>query len=373
VNKLKPYLFWIVCGVIVLVELVLLVFIVPTGKGDRDPGAVKQDLDAKSKDLEALYQKAKAGAPSRTFDTEVDKDIEDLTSKWLATPAWNTVLEPHLAEYSSQIGKIRDYLVARSQQIHKPISSEHGKFEWYSQYETATAELLQKLYVNQCLLLPKAASTAATPGPQQGNGPVPQGSVPGDSPEADAAPDFKKATGVRTVAGFLTTTQYPDSDRFEELTTQFRVMELVASALIDSKGTNEPSPVVPMFTPSEAHAQLQATSWKDATEEAVTVQLTLQGPLSAVLAAEAALEENRDDTLPVKLVSGVSLVRKNFLSGDRKDISSEPVVLRVTLAVLDFTKMKEPEVVIEKPKAPPPPPRPKKAPAAAADKSGEGE
>jgi hypothetical protein len=368
VSKLKPYLFWIVCGVITLVELVLLLFIGPHGKGDAEPSAVKSDLDAKNKDLEALYQKAKKGAPTKTYDTENDDDIKDLTTNWLPTPAWKGALDPHLVEYTSQTGKIRDYLVSRSQQLHKPISSEHGKFEWYSQYETATAELLQKLYVNQCLLLPKVANTTAGApnGAQPAGGNAPAAEAAADT---DAAPDFKKAVSARTVGGFLTTTQYPDSDRFEELTTQFRVMELVASALIEAKGTNEQSPIS-VLKPDEAHAQLSATAWKDANEEAVTVQLTLTGPLSSVLAAEAALEENREDTLPVKLVTGVSLARKQFLSGDRKDISSEPVVLRVTLAVLDFSKMKEPEP--EKPKAPPPPPKPKAAkPAATTNAGGE--
>ena len=389
-SKLKPYLFWIVCGVIILIELVLLLFISPSGKdGQSTPTAVKGVLDDKSRDLEKLYQKAKNGSPSgREFDAENPKDIEDLAGKdplWLSTPAWKPVLEPHLSNYSSQLGKIHDYLLSRSQSLHKPIASDKStKFDWYIQYEAATAELLQKLYDNQCLLLAKGTPGAAgpmtqapaNPGPLGAGGPgfAPGGPGPGGAPPfappvaapagdvgdagaSDSTPDFKKSSGVRAIAGFLTTTQYPDSERFAELSIQFRVMEQVADALISAKATNLPSPIAPLKTPFESHAQLVSTSWKDATDEAITLNLTLQGPLSAVLAAEAALEENKEDQAPIKVVTGAALDRKVFAPGDRRDITSEPVILRLTFAVLDFTKAPVPQT--ETTRTPPPPPAPK--------------
>jgi hypothetical protein len=387
-SKLKPYLFWIVCGVIILVELGVLLGISPTGKdGQRTPEAVKTDLDAKNKDLEALYLKAKAGSPAgREFDAEKDSDIKDLTSNWLATAAWKPVLETHLADYTSQLVKIRDYLVGRSQQLHKPISTSTVKFDWYSEYETETAALLQKLYDNQCLLL----KPTATPGVGVGAGAPPGARPPADAGAAggsggtteggdavEPAPDFKKAAAARTTAGFLTTTQYPDAERHPELTTQFRVMELVASALVDAKATNEVSPVAPNKTTFEAHAQLAGTAWKDANDEAITVQLTLQGPISAVLAAEAALEENKDDALPIKVVTGVVLSRKTFASGERRDITSEPVILKITLSVLDFSRLANEPIEMPKaeaaPKAPSAPKaaKPKPTAAASADKGDE--
>jgi hypothetical protein len=349
VSKVRPYLFWIICGAIILVELVLLLFISPTGKDGHSPAEVKTDLDNRNKELDALFLKAKAGSPAgREFDAENDKDIKDLTSNWLATPAWKPVLDAHVDGYATQIVKIRDYLVARSQPLHRSISSERGRFEWYSQYEGATAELLQKLYENQCLVVPKpqGASMPTTGGAAAPPGAATTATSGGDAAEAgEIAPDFRKISAARTVAGFLTTTQYPDPERFDELTTQFRVMELVASALIEAKATNDPSPIRP-GAPSEAHAQLVATNWRDATDEAISVQLTLQGPLSALLAAEAALEENQDDAQPIKVVTGSSLARKAFFAGERRDLTSEPAILKVTLAVLDFSSKKDEQFIL---------------------------
>lgn len=355
-NKVKPYLFWIICGVILLVELVVVVAITPTGKGDKAPEVVKKDLDEDNKKLTILFDRASQGSPSGEFDAENKEHIAQLTTKWLPAPSWKRVLEEHVQKYRVQTGTIRAYLAHRSEFLHRSISSERDPHAWYTQYETVTADLLQKLYADQCLLIPVAAAAAATAEPVD-------------------APDFTKKRELRALAGFVTTTSYPEQGEWPKLTMRFHVMEMIADALHRSKSTNELSTAVPSKTPFEAHAQLVAITWKEDSEDIIGYQLSLQGPISAVLAAEAALEENIDDGKPISIVTGATLGRKTFAAGERRDITSEPVVLKLTAGVLDYSNQSgadasgpppaytPPAPTTQAPPAPrPPPPGPTGAP-----------
>jgi hypothetical protein len=72
--------------------------------------------------------------------------------------------------------------------------------------------------------------------------------------------------------------------------------------------------------------------------EAWHLSLTLQGPVTALLATTAALEHPRTDQSPVFVITGGELTRKTaFLPGERKDVGSEIATARVELLVLDFT------------------------------------
>lgn len=361
-NKIKPYLFWIVCGIIILVELVLLLAISPASSdGTRSPAEVAQGLNNDKKVLDGLFAKAKAGSPAgETFDPEKPESIGRLYDKWLPTDAWKPVLARQLEQYAQQQTGIHEFLVKRSQALHAPISSETGKADWYWDYETKTAELLQRLYDHHCLVMPAAAPAPATaPGP---GGATAEAT---GTPAEPAAPDFKKNAAVRGIAGFLTTITPPESDSFPEHTIRFRIMELVAKALIDSKATNEKTPIAPGKDQFETRVMLDKGTQFEIGEEASKVTLQLQGPVSSLLAALAALEENRDETQPIKVVTGVSLYRFPYTEGQRRDIPAENAMLKLTLVVLDFSKMPAPKPLA--PVAPPAPPAVKKpAPRAAA-------
>ena len=322
-NKVKPYLFWIICGIILLVEIVVVLVISPTGKGDKSAEDVKKELDADNKKLTLLFDRASQGSPSGEFDAENKDHIAQLTTKWLPAPSWKSVLEQHVQKYRVQTGTIQGYLSHRSEFLHRTISSERDPHAWYTQYQTVTADLLQKLYDDQCLVMPVitgAGAAAATA--EQGD-----------------APDFAKKRELRQIAGFVTTTNYPEPGEWPKLTVRFHVMEMIADALHRSKSTNEVSTAVPLKTPFEAHAQLVGITWKEDSEDIVGYQLTLQGPISSILSAEAALEENIDDGKPISVVSGATLGRKTFAAGERRDITSEPVVLKLTAGVLDYSNL----------------------------------
>jgi hypothetical protein len=321
-NKAKPFLFWIISGVVIFVELVILFFCTPQGQTGSSPREVKEALDKQNTRLNELHVKAKGpqGQPTpaaRVFDAENSEDIKDLTSKWLPTPQWKQPLENHVALYNQQLPAIASYLTGRSVFLHQPIGDTNDKFNWYDSYARLTAQLLQALNDKGCLVLPAQSSSIVATG-------------------EPVVVDFATSDAVRRVAGFYTKgTSLPDASEYPLLTLHYHIVELIALALLDNPATNKETPIAPVKTQHEERAALASVEWKAQLDNSISVVVTLHGPLSAVLATEAALEQIHDGTKPIFVVSGGSLGRKTFMAGDRTG-SAEEVVARLTLEVLDF-------------------------------------
>ncbi|MBA2479069.1 MAG: hypothetical protein H0V44_00270 [Planctomycetes bacterium] len=321
-NKAKPFLFWIIAGAIILVELVLLIFISPTGESGNSPQDVKGNLDRQSQKLSVLHAKALGpkGQPTpalRVFDAEDPADIKDLTSLWLPTPQWKKPLEDHVALYNQQLPAISSYLTGRSVFLHQPIADTSDKFSWYETYARLTGQVLQALHEKAALAMPSAGS--------------------GGSNIVDfTALDFTSADAVRRIAGFYTKgTSLPDPSEYPALTLRYHVVELIALALLENPATNKETPIAPVKTQHEERAALAGVEWKSQSDTAISLVLTLHGPISALLAAEAALEQIHDGTKPIIVVTGGSLARKTYNTGERTG-SAEDLVAKLSLEVLDF-------------------------------------
>ncbi|MBA3707446.1 MAG: hypothetical protein H0W83_01345 [Planctomycetes bacterium] len=329
-NKAKPFLFWIISGVVILVELVLLLCISPSGKSGQSPQEVKTELDKQSDRLDGLHDKAmgpkgQATITAQVFNAEDPADIKKLTTQWLPTKQWKKPLEEHVALYNQQLPAIKEYLSKRSVFLHQPIASASDRSDWYAEYERRTAQLLQGLNDQNGLVLPTAAVTSK------------------DGTEAPPATDFATATAIRHNAGFYTKgNSFPDPSEYPEMTMKYHIVEMIAAALLDSKATNKETPIAPLKVQQEERAALSSVEWKNLTDKSVTLGVTLNGPLSALLAAEAALEQVHDSTKPIIVITGGTLSRKNFVAGDRA-ASAEPMIAKLSLAVLDFEGGAAPE------------------------------
>jgi len=358
-SKIRPYLFWVICGILFLIELGFLFFVSPSSKNG-SPSEVKLALDEQNKILDKLHVQAMAGSPgARPFNPLNATDISDLETKWLANRNWKGVFSDLLTQYQAQMDDILSYLGQRSQVLHKNISTQSDPFQWYDAYQQATADLLKQLYEQKCIVVPNTASQPGAMGMPPGmagqiaaqaagagagaGAPAVPGAAPAGATTPDSGPTepkFGTDQSLRGVLSFLTTTSYPEADQHDLLTTKFRVMEMIGNVLLNTKATNDTSPILKSRPPIEAHAKLQSTSWKDTSDDVLSLQITLQGPLSAVLAVEAALEENKGgEDEPLRVVLGATLTRKEFVAGERLGKSSEPVILSIDLAVLDFTTM----------------------------------
>jgi hypothetical protein len=318
-NKLKPFLFWIVSGVIFLVALVLLLFFEPSSKdGSKTPAQVKEELDGLGKQLSALHKKARGPdgktPADREFNAEDKKDIDDLTSLWLPTPAWKPVLEGHVQKYDQQLPIISKYLSDRSAVLREPIdAAASDNYKWYQTYTAKTVELLKRMHEKQCISLP-----------QTGTG----------------EPDFEGNASIRSIAGFFTKgDDYPQQNEWPGITLQYRIMEDVVATLTASTATNEVTPITPAKVQREGRAALVSTEWKalPPNSKVIPLTLTLVGPISALLAAEAAMEENTDNSRPIRIVTGAKLLRRAFMAGERKDTPAETASLVMELAVLDLS------------------------------------
>jgi len=360
-NQLKPFLFWIVLGVILFCELLWWVLSIPDIDmvGNKSNAQkMQKSLTDEFKHLTELDRRAKNNSPLGVFDAEKTDDIRRLTDDYLVTPAWKEVLDPHVQGYDKQLKAIKERLAARSKHLHDPIAASTDKFGWYTAYQNASEEQLKKLHAAGGLVIkPTTGSARPMNRTQIGGAPGPgaPGVVPppmntGITTDDTKTIDFANDTAVRAQAGFFTKgADLPDAAEYPVLTQQFRTMERIITILTDTTATNTANPIVGVLdTPVPAHAAIVSASWDKSDTliggetgtyaEGWHLSLVLQGPLSALIATTAAIEHPHGDTVPLMIVTGGEITRKTqFTPGERKDVGSELVNARVEILVLDFT------------------------------------
>jgi hypothetical protein len=396
-SKIKPYLFWVVTGVVVLVEVVVFVLALPDVDmvGDLNGAReTKGTLDKDYKQLEDLAVRAKEGIPPGQFDAEQPAEIDNLVKKYLITPAWKPVLERQVEDYRKTSGAIQSYLAQRSKPLLRQIADTEDKLEWYTAYQKETVELLRTLHAESRLQLPEQ--------------PVADGVA--------AEPDFSDDARVREVIGLYTKPgDFPDTKEHPQITGRLRAVEQITAALRRAKTQVVANPVAAIGGEGLRPARVSALRWEgmeaaraaaaalaaraaaaaapaggpgmmipgvafpgmeapmgpaagpvqavkpvsDRGDVEMPGQLSglatgwravidLVGPLPAVMAAEAALEHG-DPQGPVLVVTAFEIKRKeSFRQAERKDVAAEEVRAQVAVLVLDFTKAGEQAAAAEK-------------------------
>lgn len=328
-KQLKPYTFWIVCGVVVVIELGLILFWTPTDDDGKTPEQVKDALDKDFKKLQQLH--ARAGYQlTGVKDAENEADIKELTEKCLITPKWEGVLKPVVDKYKSHRESIRKDLAQRSSILHEPVADSGDLFAWYNAYVGKTKEVMIALRNAKALLVDETRKE--------------------DS-------DFENGTEVRARVGFYTKIERtPEASEHPSLTARFRIMQKISQALIASGATALPSPVVKTGRDAElenkAPAYFTGVEWKRGSDASKTLSepfseladaheltLSLEGSTSALLAAEAAIEGISDPVMVV--VGGTISARGERPAGSRKGAVDEPMSMRLSVVVLDFTRIQQ--------------------------------
>jgi hypothetical protein len=326
-KQIKPYTFWIVCGVIVMIELGLIAFWPITNEAGESPEEVKSKLDQDFVKLKDLYDRA-GREPKGVFDAENPDDIENLTKNYLLTPKWKGVLQPHVDKYNLQLTSIRKDLAARSAVLHAPIADSGDLFSWYTAYAGKTKEIM--------LSLRNAGALVVEAGNQE------------DS-------DFENGSRIRTQVGFFTKGERtPEAAQHPLLTTRFRIIEKLAQAIMAQGATAIPNPVVKTGREADLEtkrpAQIKGMDWKQTGEadkalsgpiaeyaSAYELLVTLEGTTSVLVATQAAIEHISE---PVMIVTGGTLgARGNVAAGARKHTADEPMNLRLTIVVVDFSRI----------------------------------
>ncbi len=357
-NQIKPYLFWIAVGAVLLLEIGYWVLSMPAVDvlGNKaEAQKAKTSLDTEYNHLKELDRRAKNGSPMGVFDAEKASDIAKLTNDYLITPAWTDVLEPHVKRYDEQLTEIKKHLAARSKRLNEPIASSSDKFGWYTVYQNLTEEQLKQLAAAKALAMPTTGtgknSAAAPMGALGIPGAAGMGAAKPVSSMPAGEPDFATDATLRSLAGFFTKgAENPDPAEHPALTRQFRTMERVIAVILATSVSNTANPLAGETTaPEQTRAALAGVTWDtaqggaaiggDAGSYASGWRLTvnLQGPLTAILATIAELEHAGGDA-PVFVVTGSEISRKAaYALGERKDVGAEQVTARLGLLVLDFS------------------------------------
>ncbi|MBA3685684.1 MAG: hypothetical protein H0W72_10665, partial [Planctomycetes bacterium] len=351
-NQLKPYFYWIACGIALLVLIIVAFVWTPSDAQLGDPYAVKKTLDTEYAKLEKLDKRAKKGDPAGVFDAENKQDIDKLTNDYLLTGKWLDVLTPHVSKYEQQLGGIQKDLIERSAPLHQEVSANHDLLGWYIAYENKTGALVTQLLEAKAIVLPERVGGGAAP-KATGVG-VPAGGPAGAGATAAVAKDVQRdpATDapLRDTVGLFTRGEtHPAAEEHPSLTTRFRIVERIAQVVLASAAESLPNPVIdpelrvssaPAFVRFEWAAgseALQPPVGNYATSQRCSV--TFQGSESALLALMAGLESMEK---PVVIVLGSTLSRRERSRAGAhalKDAAREPRVapmaLTVDLAVLD--------------------------------------
>jgi hypothetical protein len=353
VSQIKPYLFWIFIGAILLLEIAWWILSTPFVDlvGNKaEAQTSKGNLDTEYRHLEDLDKRAKKGSPQGVFDAEREADIRHLTDDYLITPAWKDVLEPHVKRYDQQLTDIKLHLASRSKRLGEPIAGSSDKFAWYTTYQNLTEERLKTLIDAKALALPRAKGAPLAP-PRANLPPGAQPPSQADATPAAVALDLASDASIRSIAGFFTKgSDLPDPSEHPMLTTQYRVMEHLIGVVLTTQAANTANTISGIAeAPESSHAAIAGVEWKGrgpaiggdtgtyATGIALTV--TLQGSAATVLATLSAIEHPTDPTAPIVVVTGGDLTRKpNYQAAERKDTGSEVVIGRFNLLVLDFSQ-----------------------------------
>ena len=334
-KQLKPYTFWIVAGVVVVIELGLIAFWPIEDDTGATPEIVKQNLDTEFKKLEKLSVRAD-NRLSGVYDAENLEDIRRLTEEYLLTPKWKSVLEPHVESYRKQLALIKKDLSVRSAILHEKIADSGSLFSWDTEYTSKTKMIMSTLYKSKVLVIDKKEGS-----------------------------DFETGAQIRAQVGFYTKGEKTtEAKEHPELTVRFRIIEKISEVLMAAESVSLANPVAKNGKETDLEnsrsVNIKGVEWKRSGEpskalsgtiaeiaDAYELTLTLEGSASALIAAQAAIETI---STPILIVSGGMLsARPPMPAGIRKNVADEPMSLRLNIVVIDFSRVLSavtPDVVV---------------------------
>lgn len=324
-NKAKPYLFWIVCGAILIVELIMAAVLTPTDAEGRTAADVKMALDSENPNLERLAKRAANNSPNREFDPRSEQDIKALTEDYLITSQWKQTVDACVASYERALAEIKKDLAERSRPLVNKIADTTDKNEWSDAYEKLSGELLKSLV---------GAGVVAT--------------VDGQSRKKDA--EILTSLGLIDVKSG----DAPEASEHRELTAKFRIVEKIGKLILKSPGKAKPNPVASDKADANVAAQPAETSlvslvsikWQGGGEEMNSkvgeyatpyhLNLVINGVEASIMAFLAALET---ESSPLFDVAGVQMTTQAFAPGGKR--SAIPITVTLDVYVFDFTKANE--------------------------------
>lgn len=328
-DKVKPYLFYIVCGVILVIELVVVLLFAPShpeAPGDtvadtkrHADQAYEQKLTKETPPLGLLRRAEKTlsfnnlAIPENPRRPEDPEHVSEILDNYIIHASWNDHFRKVVADYEQQLRGIRKDLLDRSEPLGEPIATSTDPGQWYQAYLEQSVKLLAQALEYEVLVEPAQVGGR---GGGRGGGTFGTGRFGGgdfDRP-AEEAPastewsqvDLAENAGLRSVIGLTTqTSPWPTREDHPRLTTQFHIIQRVVEAMIrvEAVAVANPSLVavdgLELSVPQPegpSRAKVVSLTWGESQPSGLRggryhrFDLRLRGTPSALLAALARLD-----------------------------------------------------------------------------------
>lgn len=336
-DKIKPYMFWIICGVVLLIELVLAFTLDPVNADGNNVYKATKKLNDTVEDFGVYVEKA-GNKPPKSFAIDNVDYFKQLQKEYLVSKSWMAGLNQVQSELREHKQNVESDLRKRSEVLHSGVSIPNAPlFRWYKDYNDKTVALLSELHKAEQL------------------------TVIGNDPLANAENNERvdellanNAT-LRKVGGFYTKgAEFPTEEEHPVITTRFRISEAIINALLEAEGSLIENSMVSFngvnfVAPPEGVVKpgLVEITWDsfgggkwDSENEvaikggrAINFKVKLSGSASALLAATANIEKSQQ---PVFVIHGSEWEQPRRKNPEAVKQMDRPILLTLRLAVLDY-------------------------------------
>ena len=329
-NKLKPYLFWIICGVLLLIELVYFGFFLSPTPPQREQGVnppanaqtAKRNVERSLKKLDNLKVRAQKTIKSPPqFEVMDPAEAERLTA-YIVSKEWESGLQREIDKRKAGLKAIQAELSHRSQSMHVPVSGQTDPVAWYADYQSASAALVQYLVEERVIEQPTSRS-------QNLSG-------------YDA---YRSDRELRGVVDLVTADgneqQFDNPTRREEVRQEFRIIDAVARSLAQVEAAALPHPFAAPYeeVPPPVPTKLSIVSLvvtpgaKADGVNTFTVSVELKGTPTVLLEASRRLDALVN---PIGVRLSSTWTRLDFGVRGKHGEADVPMSYRADLLVLDF-------------------------------------
>lgn len=318
-KAIKPYLFWIICGVILLIQIAVMFLIAPGVESNpgMTPSESKSELTNKWNTLQKLVGRATTtiedDGPTQRFRPADAQARDNLIKKYIINASeWEQPLKDIVAEYQSMLTAVTNELATRSEGLDEGVSDATDRAVWYDNgYRVETVKLLRLLIDSGLVVHPSGK---------------------GVSDEALATD-----RGLRTRLNLYTKgEQYPTIPQHRELSRNFRLVQRIGLALRPVKVDSVTNPVVGPREGEASGVVLEKITINPGSgpHAAHVITLDLAGTPNALHAAMKVLDGINQ---PIVTRLGSNWTRRsNFGSGELSGADA-PMSLTTTLVVMDFS------------------------------------
>jgi hypothetical protein len=375
-DKVKPYLFYIVCGVVLVVMLVLMVVFGPSHAEapNATVEATKTAADKAYKDkltkstpplglekrAEKTLQRKGQQIPENPRKPEDPTHVSEILDNYVIHASWNGYFQNVVNAYRQQLAGIKTDLLTRSEPLGEAVSPASDPGQWYQAYLGTSVRLLAQALESGVMVEP---AKNARPNPGFGAGgfnqpaPTPVATTPPD--EGWTRADLEESAQLRSVIGLYTSGgSFPPAGEHPQLTARLRSIERVVEALVRTEAEPLPNPnldppqgldlaVVQPVTPPKP--RIVSLTWGDSRPSAALrgaqlhrFDLKLRGTPTVLLAALARLDSI---TTPIVVRLGANWTQPGGSTfgggaGNRGGTATPEMEVSAGFVIVDFRGLK---------------------------------